>query len=50
MKTGMKLLNIEMLETRISLNIQDITSITLPTKGMMKWPSSNRQSVVMPID
>jgi hypothetical protein len=42
----MKLLNIETQVTRyairkISLNIEDFTSVRLPTQGMTKLPSSN---------
>jgi hypothetical protein len=42
METGLKMLNLEMLVTKISLT-QDFTSTRLPTKGMMKLPSSKRQ-------
>jgi hypothetical protein len=47
MKVGMKLVNIVTRNTiwEISLNIQNFTSVRLPTFDMMKLPSSNRQSV-----
>jgi hypothetical protein len=48
LKVGMKLFKVEMPVTRnsireISLNIQDFTSVSLPTQCMMKAPFENRQ-------
>jgi hypothetical protein len=49
-EVGMKLLNTETLVTRntireILLNIHNFTSTRLPTQGMTKIPSLNRQNV-----
>lgn len=48
----MKMLSTETLVTRngvrqISLCMQDFTTVSLPTQGMMKAPSSNRQVIAL---